>query len=144
MPWCWWTALDAFDTWHDGVCAAHGIPYPGYVAGVDDPQVTHTWTNAQYDPTVYQEGNKQRVVAWVDTADAAGLAVLDEYTVNLDGTVTITIGSQTRTVTLESGGNLHRQPKPPTWTDPNTGKTYDTVTGEEIPVGGRASWLSRM
>jgi len=94
------------------------------------PAIVEQWTDAYTDARTFIDGNRTRVVALVLTPDAAGLNVLDEYTPNPDGTITVRIGTQTRTVDPNSPNLQVRKPKPPTYT--MDGTTYNTTTGQPV------------
>jgi hypothetical protein len=143
MAWAYFQNQAAFDLYHNAVCADQAIPKAGYTTHETVLAILNTWTDAYVAPIqVKSTGN---VTTWaahipdshlVTYASKLGLTTSDSaVTFNVganglpDGTVTI---QGQGTFTLQPNTLNYRKVKPPTWTDPKTGITYNTTTG--LPV----------
>ena len=77
--WYSWATLAAFTAWHDAVCVALGIPYPGQNAASGQIDESAQWTTA-YTDIVEAAGDDWR--AWVGddiaAAHPAGLGAPSE------------------------------------------------------------------
>jgi hypothetical protein len=118
-----------FRAWHDAKCQEHGIPHPGFVDGVAEPQMYDQWTLA-FTATFLIDG--QICVSGSDEYIAADQVLKQlpvvEVVVNENGTTTPPVDI----VDLGTEKGI-----PPTWTDPNTDITYEVPA--EVQSGGRAS-----
>jgi len=63
--WYSWPNLEAFTVWHDAVCVALGIPYPGRNAATGEVDESAQWTTSYTEPVVGDD-----VRAFVDDAVA--------------------------------------------------------------------------
>lgn len=139
MTWAYFQNQAAWDAYHNAACADHGIPHAGYRQSDGEPMVMEAWTDAWNKPIqVKGTGNVTAWVAHVDPAEVTrynlGLNIPDSAVTFDQGVVTFTY--QGRTYTGQFNGDVGfnwQKAKPTTWTDPNTGKKYDTKTGAVIP-----------
>ncbi len=141
MAYAYFQNQAAFDSYANAVCADQAIPHAGYLSS-GAPAILNQWTDAWVAPIqVKSTGN---VSSWavhipdahlVQYAAFLGLTTSDSAVtfneVNGIPTGTVTIQGQ-GTFTLQANTLTYRKVKPPTWTDPHTGITYNTTTG--LPV----------
>jgi len=122
----------AWDTYHNAVCADHGIPRPGYRS--DDGttvMLDHCWTDSWVVPIQFKaQGNVTTWVAHVPDADVTTYnlqnTVPDSAVVyNINGTISVTVGG--RTYVAEPLTMTYKKAKPATWTDPHDGKVYQVT-----------------
>jgi hypothetical protein len=69
MIWVLFANFAAFETYHDAVCAAHGIPLPGRSAATGDEQLDHKWTTSWVRPLQIGPTALSPVVALVPDED---------------------------------------------------------------------------
>lgn len=135
MTWVTFSDRASFDAYHLAACNVRSIPRPGYRQSNNSPQLMGQWTNAWSDLFgVFTANAQQFLLANVPAADVAtfGLTVVPNDPVIPFPTGTRTILFLGSNRTIFSVAPDWQQPKPATWTDPNTGTTYDTTTG--LPV----------
>jgi hypothetical protein len=116
MAWAVFSTRAAFDTWHAAKMLELGIPTPSrnQKSNLVDPDAQ--WTDAFVEPFIAV--GTTRVLADVPVDHTAGLTVVNA-TVNPDGTLTVTVGGQSRTLTRVADEN---------WRDTTSTRTIDGVT----------------
>lgn len=126
MTWVTFTSRAAFDAYNQQACADRAIPRPGYRQSDHAPQIGNQWTLAWCQPFgVFNSTSGAKVLANVPDAD------VKTYNLTLapaapviaaNGQRTIVFEGATRTIFTTAAATL--QPKPASWTDPNTGTIY--------------------
>jgi hypothetical protein len=143
MAWAYFQNQAALDGYQNAVCADQAIPHAGYNQASGAAAILDCWTDAFVAPIQLRgQGNVRTWAAQIPDAHVAqydpvlGITVPDSAVVFgvaanglPDGTVTV----QGTTYTLEPNTLTYKKTKPATWTDPHTGKKYDTATGAEVP-----------
>lgn len=129
------TTKAQWTTFHDAICADLGIPRPGKRQSDGVVQKYAQWTTSAFAPevcTVKVNGVDRRIgiLRGVPAAVVTryGLSTLTNPSLNDDGTWNVTYNGKQYVVTLDEDevSFPFRQAKPTSWTDPDTGATYDT------------------
>lgn len=76
--WYLWPTLEAFEAWHDSVCASLGIPHPNRNVATGELDLDAEWTTSYTDVTQVQDGWFAFVDPEVALANPDGLGA--EYT----------------------------------------------------------------
>lgn len=136
MPWVGFATRAAWTTFHDAVCSDMGIPRPGKRTSDDVVQINNQWTEAAFVPIVLDvviNGNPRKigillVPPVVVTRYNLASNVISDPSNNGDGTYTVTYNGNQYVVALapDETNFPFRRPRPPTWTDPDTGIIYNT------------------
>lgn len=131
MAWAYFQNQAAWDTYHDAVCAAQGIPRPGYLASDDATvMIDACWTDAWTDPLQFKaQGNVTTWIAQVSDEDVTtyNLTAIPDSAVVFPplfstDPIKVTIGN--RTYTVEPTTLAYRKAKPAIWVDPRTNISY--------------------
>jgi hypothetical protein len=144
MAWAYFQNQAAWNTYHNAVCAAEGIPKAGRNAASNEPAIMECWTDAFIAPIqIKSQGNVTTWAAQIPDAHVTqydpqlGITVPDSAVTfspaNVTpSTVTIAAGNPgAGTYTLQPNTLTYKKAKPPTVA--MDGITYDTATGEPIP-----------
>jgi len=136
MAWAYFQNQAAFDLYANKVCADQAIPKAGYLQSSGAVQILHQWTDAWVEPIqVKSQGNVTTWIARIPDEHVTqydpqlGITAPDSAVVfNADGTVTV----QGQVYTRDPNTLNYKKAKPATWTDPKTGITYNTTTGQPV------------
>lgn len=130
-----WVTFDtraAFDAYNQQACNDKLIPHPGKRQSDLAVQISNQWTLAHCNPYgVFNSTSGAKILANVPAADVVkyGLSVVPNNPVipisPPGGTRTIVFEGATRIIFSTAPANL--QPKPATWTDPDTGIVYQVT-----------------
>ncbi len=121
------------------IAADLGLPRPGKRQSDQRFQFQNQWTNAQFDvevATVNVNGTDRKIGLVRGIPQQAvtryGLNTLSDPVNNGDGTWNVAYQGTVYTVTLvdDPVNYPFRLPIPATWTDPASGVTYNTATGQ--------------
>jgi len=142
MAYAYFQNQAAFDAYHNAVCADLTIPRAGYAnAGLGAPAILNQWTDAWVSPIqIRSQGNVTTWAAHIPDAHVTqydpvlGITVPDSQVVfnGTNGVPNGTVTIQGQTYTLDPNTLTYKKTKPPTWTDPKTGITYNTTTGQPV------------
>lgn len=123
-----------FTAWHDAKCLELGIPAPGFIEGQEGPAVEHQWTQAYVEPRVI-DGYWTVTLPPEEIAADATLKALEVLTVKYPASPGSDVDEAGQPISAIEVAPIetYGQPKPAQWTDPATGITYDSETGEVVP-----------
>lgn len=140
MPWVGFPTKALFDEFHDQACADHGIPRPGKRQSDGVVMIDDQWTDAFAAPLIVDaivSGQPRKVgVMHIPPGIIAqynlGARVISDPVPVLgeDGQILemqVTYQGNTYTLKPSDGQEFpYQKPKPPVWTDPDTGIEYPT------------------